>query len=504
MALASSIWTKKLECILRELKLDVEQKNFSEHSMIHGQTNKFATVKSDNNKIYLIRQNGNLWPPFSRETEAYNLKELQAKGIRTNVIYNQDGYQISYLKPEENRFSMITNDNEKTAILEKIITIIKNYQTKAEFQNVLSVRDTLVRSFNALKPDKQEKWKHYCDMIGMIIFIVDHERKKKVSSHNDLLPSDIYYVDDEIFIVDWEYSALNHPLYDLAHFAIASSLTTEQEDIVLNNYDQSINHFSPGQVHSFILLKAIISFLLLIWECNKPEKEEILSVTFLAHFKHAFGYALHKNLLSHYLALSIPLDDVVSDLLEPFIFRQYPIVSEMNSCLLESIQTIMNDGRNDSKDISGSPLREQLKATIKQKYSQDNYMIEGKSIDEFFEEISKPGCWNYALTFFSKIFTIKFYVYQKMNGSIQLPPLEFGDNLSYFHLCAYLIFDNTSQYYQPLCLFNAADTKTVVTTKFLMNSITDKLLKDFIRYENSESMLNNYVFFVIDVGKLHF
>jgi thiamine kinase-like enzyme len=260
--------------------------------MLNSTTNKFKQVTDDDGNTYLLRINGNLWPPYTRASESDNLERLHEKRIKTNVIHNGKDFQICYFKPEEKRFSMITDENMKMECLKKVAESIRCYQNAVEFENVVSIREDLIaKSFNRLSEDRKNKLNFYYEIIMKIIFVIEHDRKDKVSSHNDLLPSDIYYIDGEVIIVDWEYSALNHPYYDLAHLSVMSSLTLEQDQAFLTTYNESIKNFSIGQGHSFILMKAIISFLLLIWN-NKSEKDEQLTTKFLANLQDVFGYVI--------------------------------------------------------------------------------------------------------------------------------------------------------------------------------------------------------------------
>ncbi|CAF1503157.1 unnamed protein product, partial [Rotaria sordida] len=183
------------------------------------------------------------------------------------------------------------------------------------------------------------------------------------------------------------------------------------------------------------------------------------------------------------LASLVPLDIVMSSLLEPFVFRPFRISSEEGSYLLESIQMIMNNGNYDSNEIPA--LHDKLCSTIKEIHRENDYMIEGKYPKEYCAAIAKPGFWPDALQFLSKIFSVKFYVYKIVDGSVEPQPLGFGDDFPYLHSCAYLIFNNDSQHYEPLCLFNSKDVQTIIKTKFLIHSPVTKLLENFVSNANS-------------------
>ena len=153
------------------------------------------------------------------------------------------------------------------------------------------------------------------------------------------------------------------------------------------------------------------------------------------------------------------------------------------SRLLESIQTIMNNGSY--KPTEALTLRDKLCQTIKTEHPQDDYRIEGNPPMEYCKAIDERGFWPDALTFSSKIWSVKFCIYKEVNGRIEAQPLELGDSLPYLHSCAYLLFNEAEQQYEPLLLFNSNDDRKIVKTKFLVNSWLNKLLEKFIYDENS-------------------
>ena len=75
-----------------------------------GVTNSFATIESEGRK-YLLRINGNLWPPYERQYEAKALRVLSTNGVKTGVLHNDDGFQICQKPDEDFEFSNILRKN---------------------------------------------------------------------------------------------------------------------------------------------------------------------------------------------------------------------------------------------------------------------------------------------------------------------------------------------------------------------------------------------------------
>src|SRR5436190_18209628 len=65
------------------------------------------------------------------------------------------------------------------------------------------------------------------------------EPAELVVCHNDPWPGNVIIVEDGARLVDWEYSGMNDPAWDLADFAVESDLDREDEDVLLHSYTGS-------------------------------------------------------------------------------------------------------------------------------------------------------------------------------------------------------------------------------------------------------------------------
>lgn len=72
-----------------------------------------------------------------------------------------------------------------------------------------------------------------------------------VPCHNDPWPSNIIDAGDRLVLVDWEYSAVGDPLWDLAHFVVEADLDAEQTDRLLRAWHGGP---APRQMHARLTL----------------------------------------------------------------------------------------------------------------------------------------------------------------------------------------------------------------------------------------------------------
>lgn len=253
-----------------------------------GATNRYFEVKDSHGNRYLVRINGQLWPPFNREDEDRNLKQLGALRLISTVIYNdpENGFQICKFSHEKSKF---TDAKNKNALLYLIGVAIKNYHAQASFNNHCHVSSILQSSFTRLPTQQQIKLNGIYQLILRMVLSLMKDSAHFVASHNDLLASSVYCEAGEISIVDWEYSGRNHRAYDLAFFSVKAVLSTDQENILIRAYDPN----NALNIHDSIsLMKPLVNFLLLLWSenSNYAYKQLILSL------QHAVFYSSTKTL----------------------------------------------------------------------------------------------------------------------------------------------------------------------------------------------------------------
>ncbi|QRN04462.1 phosphotransferase [Legionella sp. MW5194] len=250
------------------------------HAFEGGITNQFLIVSDRSNKRYLIRINGKLWPPFSRESEHHNLEQLQNQGFDTALVANkpEEGFQICDWQDETTNFTRINANGSRISTIQAVAKTIQQYHQRVHFKNHYSFQHTLSTASRRLRNSGNMEMTAIYRVVVSIFSLVTQEDKEFVASHNDLLPSSIYVNDRKTVIVDWEYSGKNHRSYDLALFSLKSSLSPVEEAHLIKNYDPDgdnrMEYWLP-------LMKAGVNYLLLLWELNSSRDERVPNALFL-------------------------------------------------------------------------------------------------------------------------------------------------------------------------------------------------------------------------------
>ncbi len=63
---------------------------------------------------------------------------------------------------------------------------------------------------------------------------------RPVLCHNDLLPANLIEDGDRLWLVNWEYAGIGHPLFDLANVSANAALAEDQEAGLLAAYRESV------------------------------------------------------------------------------------------------------------------------------------------------------------------------------------------------------------------------------------------------------------------------
>lgn len=90
------------------------------------------------------------------------------------------------------------------------------------------------------------------------------------SCHNDTVPENFIKSSDRIYLIDWEYSGLNDPMWDLAAHSLESQFNPEIENLFLMNYFERKENLNERI--RFEIYKILQDFLWSIWTILKELK----------------------------------------------------------------------------------------------------------------------------------------------------------------------------------------------------------------------------------------
>jgi len=258
-----------------------------------GVTNRFMTVEIDE-ESYVIRINGKLWPPYTRESENQVLQVLESKGISTGVLFSGDKFQICRKFEEGIKFSEILKRKDPQEIGQALTSIAQGIATYHNILYKLPILYPITDMFdNVVKKKKNQFEESFpADLKPLIIAcykilsVRGITKDGYVFSHNDLLSTSIFlenvFGSQNVTIVDWEYAALGHWTNDLAQLSL--TLTNDQRQFLSDKYftyrfKVSDNALSADMKMELSHSKFLIGVLNLLWKTvprniHKSESQE--------------------------------------------------------------------------------------------------------------------------------------------------------------------------------------------------------------------------------------
>ena len=175
----------------------------------------------------------------------------------------------------------------------KVNQYIENAETfdsntiKTKFEKIAPILQTIHASGKELKGEFApfDEIKKYESLIQGEIYYPNYEavRKsvfslkekleqigiEKKSCHIDLVPENfIEGPDGHLYLIDWEYSSMNDPMWDLAALFLESEFTTDQENSFLSYYESEQTPVSREKIRIYKILQDIIWSL---WTIYKEE-----------------------------------------------------------------------------------------------------------------------------------------------------------------------------------------------------------------------------------------
>ena len=254
---------EKISSLLSEEEevLSVEQ--------LGGMTNQNYLVKTTN-KQYIVKFFGKGTEKLiNRQDEKYNLELLKDLDLDVkNYLFDIE----AGIKVNEYIESAITLDS--TSI-------------KTKFDKIAPILQTIHASGRELKGEFApfEEIKKYESLIQGEISYPNYEAVRKAvfslkeeleqigidkkSCHIDLVPENfIEGPDGHLYLIDWEYSSMNDPMWDLAALFLESEFTSAEEEDFLSHYESDKTPVSREKIRIYKILQDIIWSL---WTIYKEE-----------------------------------------------------------------------------------------------------------------------------------------------------------------------------------------------------------------------------------------
>jgi len=246
-----------------------EEEDILSVEQLGGMTNQNYLVKTTSNQ-YIVKFFGKGTDKLiNRQNEKFNLDLLKDLKLDVeNYLFDiEAGIKVNQYIKSANTLNSTTIKTK----FEKIAPILQTVhasgkELKGEFAPFEEIKkyETLIQG--------EISYPNY-ETVRKLVFSLKEELEEigidKKSCHIDLVPENfIEGPDGHLYLIDWEYSSMNDPMWDLAALFLESEFTSEEEENFLSHYESDKTPVSREKIHIYKILQDIIWSL---WTIYKEE-----------------------------------------------------------------------------------------------------------------------------------------------------------------------------------------------------------------------------------------
>lgn len=254
--------------------LGINEERIKEIIPVGGMTNKNFKVKIDDEQ-YILRIPGNgTEEMISRKSEKHNSLIANELNIDTDILYFNDENGIKLSKYIDSAETI----NPKTAKREDNMLMIADILKKLHTSNTLFDNE-----FNVFKKIEEYeklldlcKGKNYSDYNEVKEQVIKLEEKLNQIGfeikpcHNDTVAENFVKDKERMYLIDWEYSGMNDPMWDIAAHILECEFNEDEEELFLSIYFN--NEVKENHRARILIYKICQDFLWSIWTNIKESK----------------------------------------------------------------------------------------------------------------------------------------------------------------------------------------------------------------------------------------
>lgn len=246
--------------------------NRADISQIGGLSNKNFKVKLDD-KIYVLRIPGiGAKGMVDRSSEEENSFKASQLGINPPIRYfnKETGIKlVDFISGAETLNAGTIQRQENLSQIAKILLKLHNSQIR--FNNDFNVFCEIKKYEKLLKNVNGKMYEGYEDIRDKVFKLENLLNQYGVDlkpCHNDMVAENFVKSDSgRIYLIDWEYSGINDPIWEFAALFLENDFSKESEDFFLHEY---FGNIIPEHTYDKILIYMILQDVLwAIWTCIK-------------------------------------------------------------------------------------------------------------------------------------------------------------------------------------------------------------------------------------------
>ncbi|CAH2213931.1 choline kinase family protein [Tepidibacter aestuarii] len=256
---------KMEELVQKKLRLVFNDDNiiFDKSRFAGGLTN-YNYIMNIKGIEYVIRQPGGMTDlMIDRKNEKINNTIVSELGLNSKCIYFDEVSGIKFSEYIKNSNNIAQTDPCSRTNIKAVSNLMKKIHTsQKDFHNVFDWQVELNKYEQIIRNLKGSFFFDYDELKNKLIDFTGKNIKNTmlVPCHNDTVPEN-FIVDDngKIYLIDWEYSGMNDPSWDVASYILESRLDEEAISYLLfNYYGQFPSSFEILKIKGYMLAQDLL------------------------------------------------------------------------------------------------------------------------------------------------------------------------------------------------------------------------------------------------------
>ena len=221
--------------------LKVSEEEVKEIVPVGGMTNKNYKAFV-NDKAYIVRIPGlGTSSMINRRDEMINSKLAADEGIDAKILFFDEESGVKIAELIEGAETLNPATAKKKENMELVVGALRTlHNSEIKMENRFNVFEKIEDYESLVKKVNGNLFEDYYEIKTRVLklekVLEDHGMEIK-PCHNDTVPENIVKdINERMYLIDWEYSGLNDPMWDLAAHSIECDFSEDDEELFLNLY----------------------------------------------------------------------------------------------------------------------------------------------------------------------------------------------------------------------------------------------------------------------------
>jgi thiamine kinase-like enzyme len=192
--------------------------------------------------VYVLRLAGEGTPDYiDRTAEEHNARVAAAAGVSTEVLYfdARDGTMVTRYVEGVSMNAGKRFDRDPGAPGRAALALARVHRLGRVFRSRFDVFATIDDYLGLLREQRTPLPESYYEVgckARAVRLALEATPVPLVSCHNDPWPGNLLDADGRIYLIDWEYSGMNDPMWDLGDLSVEAGFGPEQDRTMMDAY----------------------------------------------------------------------------------------------------------------------------------------------------------------------------------------------------------------------------------------------------------------------------